>query len=135
MDDAIMQETIAETQALRDRNQSYDQLNYQQDRINEQKQEVRDTGDIQNKAIQERVNAAVTDRDSQLLRLDQAKATDALDTQNQINSINLQRDQTIAREQLGLTQTTDRANFDSNVARSEATWPLIMLGMHLVMPH
>ena len=120
MDDAIMQETIAETQALRDRDQAYDQLNYRQDRINEQKQEVRDTGDIQNKALQERVNAAVTDRDSQLLRLDQAKATDALDTQNQIDSINLQRDQTIAREQLGLTQTSDRANFDSNVARSEA---------------
>jgi hypothetical protein len=121
MSDAIMQETIAETQALRDRDQSYDQLNYQQDRVDEQKQEVRNTGDIQNKALQERVNASVTDRDSQLLRLDQAKRTDALDTQNQIDSINLQRDQTIAKEQLGLTQTTGSANLDSDIARDQAS--------------
>ena len=106
IDDALMAETLAETSALRDRNQAYDRANYALEMISEQAGEAQTTANLQNAQIQERVNAARTGRDEQLMLLEQAKQTDNLDTGNAIARTQLQTDQQVALENLRLQQTT-----------------------------
>lgn len=106
IDDALMQETLMETSALRDRDQSYDSANYGLEMIREQAGEAQTTADLQNAQIQERVNASRTGRDEQLMLLDQGKATDNLNTDNNIYRNQLQTNQQVALENLRLQQTT-----------------------------
>tara|TARA_R100001443_G_scaffold37246_2_gene51006 strand:+ start:4288 stop:6483 length:2196 start_codon:yes stop_codon:yes gene_type:complete len=106
IDDALMQETLAETEALRVRDQSYDKANYGLEMIREQAGEAQTIADLQNAQIQERVNASRTGRDEQLMLLDQGKATDDLNTDNAIYRNQLQTNQQVALENLRLQQTT-----------------------------
>ena len=106
IDDALMRETLMETEALRVRNQSYDSANYGLEMIREQAGEAQTTADLQNAQIQERVNASRTGRDEQLMLLDQGKATDNLNTDNNIYRNQLQTNQQVALENLRLQQTT-----------------------------
>ena len=106
VDDALMQETLAETAALRDRNQAYDEANYGLDMIREQAGEEQTTADLQNAMLQERVNAQRTGTNEQLMLLDQAKQTDELDTDNLIYRNQLQTNQRVALDNLRLQQTT-----------------------------
>ena len=106
IDDALMQETLMETSALRDRDQSYDSANYGLEMIREQAGEAQTTADLQNAQIQERVNTSRTGRDEQLMLLDQGKATDNLNTDNNIYRNQLQTNQQVALENLRLQQTT-----------------------------
>lgn len=106
IDDALMQETLMETEALRVRNQSYDSANYGLEMIREQAGEAQTTADLQNAQIQERVNTSRTGRDEQLMLLDQGKATDNLNTDNAIYRNQLQTNQQVALENLRLQQTT-----------------------------
>ena len=106
IEDALMQETLAETEALRVRDQSYDKANYALEMIREQAGEAQTTADLQNAQIQERVNASRTGRDEQLMLLEQAKQTDNLNTDNAIARTELQTDQQVALENLRLQQTT-----------------------------
>ena len=106
IDDALMRETLMETEALRVRNQSYDSANYGLEMIREQAGEAQTTADLQNAQIQERVNTSRTGRDEQLMLLDQGKATDNLNTDNNIYRNQLQTNQQVALENLRLQQTT-----------------------------
>jgi len=117
VDDALMEETLMETAALRDRNQAYDEANYGLDMILEQAGEAQTTADIQNAMLQERVNAQRTGTHEQLMLLDQAKQTDELDTDNAIYRNQLQTRQRIAQESLKLGQ--DTANIEGDL--SDAT--------------
>jgi len=106
VDDALMQETIRETQALRDRDQQLDEANYNLDMIREQAAEQQTTTDLQNVLLQERVNTARTGRDEQLMLLEQGKETDELATDNAIYRNQLETTQQVALEGLKLDQTT-----------------------------
>ena len=106
VDDALMQETIRETQALRDRDQQLDEANYNLDIIREQAAEQQATTDLQNVTLQERVNTLRTGRDEQLMMLEQGKETDTLATDNAIYRNQLETRQQVALEGLKLDQTT-----------------------------
>jgi hypothetical protein len=121
LSDALMQETLQETAALRDRNQSLDRLNYQGDRLSEQQDEVRTTGALNNKALQAQIDTRRTGRDEELMRLQQQQDTDTLNTDNSIYQTQLDTLQNTASQQLGLSQTTGSANLDSNIARDQAS--------------
>ena len=105
VDDALMEETLQETAALRDRDQAYDESNYGLEKIQEQAGEAQTTHDIQNAMLQERVNAQRIGTNEQLMLLDQSKQTDELDTDNQIYRTQLQTNQRVALENLKLEQT------------------------------
>ena len=105
VDDALMEETLQETAALKDRDQSYDEANYGLEKIEEQAGEAQTTADLQNAMLQERVNAQRTGTHEQLMLLDQSKQTDELDTDNQIYRTQLQTNQRVALENLKLDKT------------------------------
>tara|TARA_R100001443_G_scaffold3759_1_gene11630 strand:+ start:2687 stop:5092 length:2406 start_codon:yes stop_codon:yes gene_type:complete len=117
VDDALMEETLMETAALRDRDQSYDKANYGLDMIREQAGEAQTRTDLENARLQEQVNAQRTATHEQLMLLDQAKQTDELDTDNLIYRNQLQTRQRIAQESLKLGQ--DTANLEGDL--SDAT--------------
>lgn len=121
LSDALMQETLQETAALRDRNQSLDRLNLQADRLAEQSGEARTTAELNNKALQAQIDTRRTGRDEELMRLQQQQDTDTLNTDNSIARTQLETLQNTAKQQLGLAQTTDSANLDSDIARDQAS--------------
>jgi len=116
VDDALMEETLLETSALRDRDQAYDKANYGLDMIREQAGEAQSIADLQNAKLQEQVNAQRTGTHEQLMLLDQAKQTDELDTDNAIYRNQLQTTQRIAQESLKLDQ--DTANLQGDLSDS-----------------
>ena len=129
IDDALMQETLMETEALRVRNQSYDSANYGLDMIREQAGEAQTTADLQNAQIQERVNASRTGRDEQLMMLDQGKATDNLATDNAIYRNELQTKQQVALQQLQLAQQTGSLEGDLSDKELQTAQLLNRLGI------
>jgi len=129
VDDALMRETIMETQALRDRDQQLDIANYGLEMIDEQAGEAQTLTELQNAQIQERVNTSRTGRDEQLMLLDQRKATDNLDTDNNIYRNQLQAKQQIALQDLQLAQQTDNLKGDLSDKELQTTQLLERLGI------
>ena len=117
VDDALMEETLLETAALRDRDQEYDRVNYALDKIREQAGEAQTRTDLENVRLQEQLNAQRTATNEQLMLLDQAKQTDELDTDNAIYRNQLQTRQRVALEELKLDQAL--GNIEGNFTDKE----------------
>ena len=111
--DALMQEQIQETVALRDRNQAYDNANLQLDRLDTLAAEANSQSQLENERLQEQVNASRISRDMQLSKIRQGQDTDELTTNQSIEQAELQRDQRI--DSLKMSNTKDNLSFDQKL--------------------